>query len=55
MVAKRLARKFIGIEKDKSYFKEAQKRIKKLLPILRKDLEITENKKDLKGYHLASL
>ena len=55
VVAKRLARKFIGIEKDKSYFKEAQKRIKKSSPYSEKNLEITENKKDLERVPFGQL
>ena len=55
VVAKRLARKFIGIEKDKSYFKEAQKRINKARPYSEKDLEITETKKDLERVPFGQL
>ena len=55
VVAKRLARKFIGIEKDKSYFKEAQKRIKKSSPYSEKNLDITENKKDLERVPFGQL
>ena len=54
-VAKRLARKFIGIEKDKSYFKESQKRISKVSPYSEKDLEITETKKDLERVPFGQL
>ena len=55
VVAKRLARKFIGIEKDKSYFKEAQKRINKARPYSEKDVEITETKKDLERVPFGQL
>ena len=54
-VAKRLGRKFIGIEKDKSYFKESQKRISRVSPYSEKDLEITETKKDLERVPFGQL
>ena len=47
VMAKRLGRKFIGIEMDKVYFREAKKRIKKTVPFTDNDLEITETRKDL--------
>ena len=52
MVAKRLARKFIGIEKDKSYFKV---RSINMVSYSEKDLEITENKKDLERVPFGQL
>lgn len=47
VVAKRLGRKIIGIEKDIHYFNAAKKRIKKIIPCSEEDLEITKTKKDL--------
>ena len=55
VVAKRLGRKIIGIEKDKRYLKEAQKRIDKARPYSEKDLEITETKKDLERVPFGQL
>ena len=55
VVAKRLARRLIGIEKDKNYFDEAQKRIKKIRPYSELDLEITETKKDLERVPFGQL
>ena len=55
VVAKRLSRKFIGIEKYKSYFKESQKRINGVSPYSEKDLEITETKKELERVPFGQL
>ncbi len=45
-VAKKLGRNFIGIEQDKNYIKEAKKRIKNVSLLGKKELEVTESKKN---------
>ena len=45
-VAKKLGRNYIGIEQDKNYIKEAKKRIKNVTLLGKKDLEVTESKKN---------
>ena len=47
-VTRKLGRKIIGTEKDKSYFKAAKKRILDIVPYQDENLEITKNKKDEK-------
>ena len=45
-VAKKLGRNYVGIEQDKNYIKEAKKRIKNVTLLGKKDLEVTESKKN---------
>ena len=44
-VAKRLGRKYIGIEKDKNYIKEAKNRIEKVSIYENNALTLTQSKK----------
>ncbi|MGB1361481.1 MAG: site-specific DNA-methyltransferase [Alphaproteobacteria bacterium] len=44
-VAKKLGRQYIGIEQDKKYLKEAEKRLKEITPGTEKELEITLEKR----------
>ncbi len=45
-VAKRLGRHFIGIERDKTYAKAAERRIATVQPATADDVEVTRSKKD---------
>jgi len=45
-VAKKLGRNYVGIEQDKNYIKEAKKRIKNVKLLGKKELEVTESKKN---------
>jgi DNA modification methylase len=45
-VAKRLGRRFIGIERDKTYAKAAERRISTVQPVSPDDVEVTRSKKD---------
>ena len=45
-VAKKLGRNYVGIEQDKNYIKEAKKRIKNVTLLGKKELEVTESKKN---------
>ena len=45
-VAKKLGRHYVGIEQDKKYIKEAKKRIKNVKLLGKKELEVTESKKN---------
>src|SRR5690606_13272358 len=44
-VAKKLGRKFIGIERDERYLKVARERIARVLPGAEEDLKVTTSKK----------
>ena len=54
-VAKKLGRKFIGIEKDKKYLDIANKRIKEIIPHDDKSIEITKSKRNLPRIPFGSL
>ena len=54
-VAKKLGRKYIGIEKDKQYIEVAKKRIDKISPHDELSLEVTKSKRDLPRIPFGSL
>ena len=54
-VAKKLGRKFIGIEKDKSYIEVASKRITKTIEHDNSSLEVTKSKRSLPRIPFGSL
>tara|TARA_A100001011_G_scaffold101920_1_gene107374 strand:- start:789 stop:1910 length:1122 start_codon:yes stop_codon:yes gene_type:complete len=54
-VAKKLGRKFIGIEKEKQYIEIAKKRIKDIIPHDEKSLEVTKSKRNLPRIPFGSL
>ena len=54
-VAKRLDRKFIGIERSQNYVSIAEKRIKKVLPFEKTSLEVSPGKRNLPRIPFGSL